>query len=343
MRARDGRVLAMALALLLTATAAACGASSSTSATDDTSGASAPTSLPGSTDRSGPSGRPVSSVDPIGVGVRRLVVTDPTRSTAARPPQAAAEGRVLPLTVRYPIDAPAAEVEVDDGPPFGTWPLIVFAHGFDASATTYAPLLRDLAASGFVVVAPEFPLSTSTGIGPAVEGDEPAQARDVDFLIDLLTGPDAPPSIGPLVEAGPVGVMGHSDGAQTVLLTGYSPSYINRRIGAVVAVSGRYSSFGGRWFGSGAPPLLVVQSATDELNPFAYGVELVQKDPHTAVLVAVDGTDHLGAVTDARAVVPVAHLLADSFAWWLRSSEAAKRRLAGDESTSPLRLVAAHD
>jgi predicted dienelactone hydrolase len=251
--------------------------------------------------------------------------------------------RTLALTIRYPIIALASPSEVPDAEPYGRWPLLVFAHGFDASAATYAPLLRAIAASGFVVVTPEFPLASSTVDAPAVEGDEPEQARDVNFLLDLFTSRKAPAPFDQVISPGSVGVMGHSDGAQTVLLSGYAPAYTDSRIGAVVAVSGRYSAFGGRWFGIGAPPLLVMQASADELNSFAYGVELVQKDLHAAQLVAVDGVTHLGAVTDPAAVVPVANLVADTFAFRLRGNLDAQQRLSDDLGWTPLRLVASHE
>jgi len=337
---------AIAVGVMLTLALCSCGASGSSSAGPatpiDPAGAG---SIASEADRStplGPSGAPVSSSDPIGVGIRHLVVTDPTRAIAARPPLPGSTSRALALTIRYPIDAPASAAETPDADIYGRWPLVVFAHGFAASADTYAPLLHSLAASGFVVVAPEFPLSSSTIAAPAVEGDEPEQARDVNFLIDLFSGPAAPAPFDSSIAPGSVGVMGHSDGAQTVLLSGYSPAFLDRRIGAVVAVSGRYSTFGGRWFGDDAPPLLVVQASADELNPFSSGIELVQRDPHTAMLVAVDGVTHLGAVTDPAAVDPVARLVADTFAASLRADSGAQMRLRGDVAVSPLRLVDSH-
>lgn len=338
-----GRCLPTAVAVLVMLLAGGCGASSVPDGT--VPGASVPPPVAGSSPV-GPDGsaaRPVSAVEPTGVGIRRLEVIDTSRPTAARPPRSATSTRVLPITVRYPISGPAADPEAPDAEPFGQWPLIVFAHGFNVSDATYAVLLHRLAATGFVVVTPEFPLSSSAGEGPAIEADLPEQPRDIDFLIDLLTGPAAPEPLGSIIEPGPVGVMGHSDGAQTVLLSGYAPAYRNRRIGAVVAVSGRHSAFGGRWFGADSPPLLVLQAAADELNPFSSGVELVERDPHAATLVAVDGVTHLGAVTDPRAVGPVARLVADTFAWRLRGSIEAQRRLATDLVEPPLRLVASHE
>ena len=271
-----------------------------------------------------------------------LTLADPSRRTGARGGRAASDSRVLPLTIWYPSAGEPGDADSVDAAPVGQWPLIVFAHGFDASAVTYAPLLRAIAAAGFVVAVPEFPLSSNTVAGAAVEGDEPEQANDLGFIIDTLTQGNGAAPITAAMELGPVGVMGHSDGAQTALLTGFAPRYRNDRIGAVVAVSGRFSTFGGRWFDAGRPALLVLQAADDELNPFRYGEELVRLNSGPASLVAVDGVTHLGAVTDPRAIGPVAALVADTFAWRLRGSTAAHDRLASDAMVAPLRLVASH-
>ena len=285
---------------------------------------------------------PPSSVDPIGVGVMHLTVIDPSRATSPRGGRPAVGQRELSLTVRYPIDAAPDVGESADAVPFGQWPLIMFAHGFDASAATYAAVLHALAASGAVVVAPEFPLSSSAIDGAAIEGDEPEQARDLRFVIDSLLGAGVPAVLGAAIEPGPVGVIGHSDGAQTALLAGFAPAYRDARIGAVVAVSGRFSTFGGQWFAPGRPALLVVQASADEFNPFRFGEELVRVDGGPAALVAADGVTHLGVVTDPMVVDPVARLIADTFAWRLRGSTAARDRIAGDSLVPPLRPVASH-
>ncbi len=334
--------------VMLILTLASCGTAGTSSARSplSTDGASPTTSTvlgARPEEQFGPSGAPVSSVSPIGVGVSHVVVTDPSRATAPRPPLPGSSSRTLALTIRYPINEPASVRELSDIEPYGRWPLVVFAHGFDASADTYAPLLHAIAAAGFVVVTPEFPLASSSIHAPAVEGDEPAQARNVNCLVDRFVDSKAPAPFDQVISPGPAGVMGHSDGAQTVLLSGYAPAYIDRRIGAVVAVSGRYSAFGGQWFGLGAPPMLVLQASADELNSFTYGIELVQKDLHAAQLVAVDAVTHLGAVTDPAAVPPVANLVADTFAFRLRGDLAAQLRLSDDLGRPPLRLVASHE
>ena len=275
------------------------------------------------------------------VGVTSFALVDTTRSTGARGETPATSSRTVPVTVRYPVAGVAGPDEQDDAAPVGPVPLIVFAHGFDTSQATYAALLHDLASAGFVVAAPDFPLSTSAAPGAAVEGDEGEQARDVSLVIDRLTDGVSSPAIAATLRPGPVGVVGHSDGAVTVLLAAYSPAYADPRIGAVVDVSGGFDDFGGTWFSTHDPPLLSLHGGADELNPLSADQELVAADPGPAVLVRVDGASHLGALTGS-AEGAVARLVADDLAWRLEGAPGGEVGVAADEAVAPLHLDSAH-
>lgn len=53
-------------------------------------------------------------------------------------------------------------------PPHGSYPLIVFAHGCGESARDFAPMLEAWAAAGYVVAAPDFPVSSLRSPGGGV-------------------------------------------------------------------------------------------------------------------------------------------------------------------------------
>jgi predicted dienelactone hydrolase len=233
--------------------------------------------------------------------------------------------------------------EIPDAPVYEPAPLILFAHGFDISSDRYASLLHDLAADGFVVAAPEFPMSSTVFGGAPDEYDVPDQARDLSFLIAAMTGPDAPVSLAEMIAPGPVGVIGHSDGAVTALLAAYAPRYADSRIGAVVAVSGDFDTFGGEWFTTNDPPLLAIHGEYDEINPFESSQLLVGNDPGPAMLVGVQGQSHLGSVTDSQVVPAVARLIAFNFRWRLNGLPDAQAATIETASTSPLEFVASHD
>lgn len=281
----------------------------------------------------------VTPENPSAVGVTVMTFTDLTRSTAARGDREALNTRPLTVVVRYPTVGMPGEDELVDAPAYEPAPLVLFAHGFDISTNRYASLLHDIAAAGFVVAAPEFPMSSTVFDGAPDEYDIPEQARDLSFLITAMTGPDTPPFMSELVAPGPVGVLGHSDGAVTALLAGYAPRYDDSRIAAVVAVSGDFDTFGGEWFTTNDPPLLAIHGEYDEINPFESSELLVSNDPGEAMLVAVQGASHLGAVTDPENVPSVAKLISYNFRWRLGGSASAKLATYETASTPPLKLV----
>lgn len=276
---------------------------------------------------------------PSAVGVSVMTFTDLTRTTPARGDRETLTTRPLTVTVRYPTVGMPSEEEIPDAPAYEPAPLILFAHGFDISSQRYSSLLHDLAASGFVVAAPEFPMSSTVFEGAPDEYDLPEQVRDLSFLITAMTGPDAPSQLTAMIAPGPVGLVGHSDGAVTVLLAGYAPRYADNRIAAVVAISGDFDTFGGEWFTTSDPPLLAIHGEFDEINPFESSEMLVGNDPGPAMLVGVEGASHLGAVTNPETEPAVARLIAFNFRWRLGGSADAMTQTYATASTSPLQLV----
>lgn len=296
----------------------------------------APTPVPSA------SARVVSPESPAAVGVRTVELVDPTRPTPARGQRMARTDRSLTVTIRYPTAGSADSDEQVDAEPLGPAPLVVFAHGLGASAERYSFLLHELASFGFVVAAPEFPMSSSSFGGGAVS-DLPEQAHDVSFVISALTGADAPPDIRDAISPGGVGLLGHSDGAVTVLAAGYAPQFADPRIGAVVAVAGDLHMFGGRWFSTLTPPLVAVHGGRDEINPMTSSYRLLDNDPGPVMLVEVEGASHLGSVVDPVNGAAVARLAAFDFLWRLSGVSTARDATYVTADTSPLRLVDDHD
>ncbi len=281
----------------------------------------------------------VSPENPSAVGISVMTFTDLTRTTPARGDREALTTRPLTVVVRYPTVGMPTDEEFVDAPAYEPAPLVLFAHGFDISTSRYASLLHDVAAAGFVVAAPEFPMSSTVFDGAPDEYDIPDQARDLSFLITAMTGTDAPAELSQMILPGPVGVIGHSDGAVTALLAGYAPRYDDSRIAAVVAISGDFDTFGGEWFTTNDPPLLAIHGEYDEINPFESSELLVTNDPGEAMLVGVMGASHLGAVTDPETEPSVALLISYNFRWRLGGSVLAKVSTYDTASTPPLELV----
>jgi predicted dienelactone hydrolase len=96
----------------------------------------------------------------------------------------------LVTEVWYPGSATGALLE--DGP----LPLVVWSHGYASSRTAQAALGEHLASHGYVVAAPDFPLSTFTAPGGPTVADVASQPGDVRAVIDHLLGLRAGPLAG---------------------------------------------------------------------------------------------------------------------------------------------------
>src|SRR5262245_26740788 len=104
---------------------------------------------------------------PHAVGVVAETFVDKSRPTAANGDCAKIPSRTLPTTISYPAVQPNGAPDTSGGP----YPLVVFSHGFGATAATYAALAEYLASRGYVVAVPTFPLSSGDSPCGAIAGD----------------------------------------------------------------------------------------------------------------------------------------------------------------------------
>ena len=259
----------------------------------------------------------VDLVDPTGDAVVRAASPDDVDA-------AGAVGRALHVEIRFP-DVRTA----------GPFPLVVFAHGYATRTVAYAALLDDLAAAGYVVAAPEFPRTSTALPGPVGARDAAAQVGDVSFVITSVL--DVAASDGPLrgaVRAGPVGVVGHSDGGITAAGVAFASRVRDPRVTGAVVLSGAQGDFGGAWFPAGSPALLAVHGDADAVNPFLSSESLYAADRSGSArfLVRVRGGGHLDAFTSARTRPAVVALVDDFLRAALGGDAAAADRIAADAS-----------
>jgi fermentation-respiration switch protein FrsA (DUF1100 family) len=128
--------------------------------------------------------------------------------------------RRLPTTIFYPAKrTPSADGDaVRDAPPRrGRYPLVLFAGGSPGSPADYAPLLQAWAAAGYVVAAPEFPVSSYAGPDDVAYADLPRQSGDLRFVLRRVLALDAAKVGIPAIDGRRIAVAGHSLGGQTAL------------------------------------------------------------------------------------------------------------------------------
>jgi alpha-beta hydrolase superfamily lysophospholipase len=125
---------------------------------------------------------------------------------------------------------------------------VLFAHGLALADQTYPRFLHDLAASGFVVADPEFPLSSGALPGPA-RSDPVDQAADLAFVADQLLDPATRPEpLRTVTFLDHLVVIGHSDGGITAAGFAANSCCADPRVGAVVVLAGALGRFSGGWF-----------------------------------------------------------------------------------------------
>jgi alpha-beta hydrolase superfamily lysophospholipase len=237
----------------------------------------------------------------FGVGVARCTFVDHTRGVlnySTAPTSILSNDRKLVTEIRYPTQFVAGEpYQVNGAKPAarsGGYPMIVFAHGYDVTPETYAPLLNAWVRAGFVVAAPFFPDENKFAVaaqhGANTEDDLRNEPADLTFVTRSILHASANLVNGcrvadGLVDPSELGLAGHSDGATVVgLLTlarGDDPqgvSYASLRAGldyrAIVIMSGQEDDTESYATAASDPALLVIQSAADQCNPIHNAVKL---------------------------------------------------------------------
>ncbi len=213
-----------------------------------------------------------SSFGPYRAGVRTVTLVDTSRATPANGVYAGAPDRTLVTDIWYPIVANGFE-EVPNAPitpTGGPFPLIVRAHGYSGFRKDSHYILRQLASWGYVVIAPDFPLSNLTAPGGPTLADIGNQAGDVSFLIDYMIAEKAVPSsfLFNRVDTDHIGAIGHSLGGATVILATYHATLKDPRIDATVALSPLACVFLDGFFDTSTVPLMIEGGTVDMITPY---------------------------------------------------------------------------
>ncbi len=250
MRSLPTLVLAVALGL----SAIGCSDDGGDTATDRDS---PPTTSAATTESTPDPGAP-SPLDTYEVAETRRTWVDTSRPTAAHGGQPELPERTLDVVVYAPEGEP------------GPWPLIVFGHGSSRAGDHYEGTLTAWASAGYVIVAPDHPLTSEGTPGGSKLDDVEDQTADISFLIDTAIadlGPDGDDEeLAGTVDPERIGIGGQSLGAITALGAGFNACCADPRIDVV-------TEFAGIWFplsgGEQDPattdrPLLMVHGGADD-------------------------------------------------------------------------------
>jgi dienelactone hydrolase len=224
----------------------------------------------------------------------------------------------------------------------GPFPLVVFSHGLGGDPGNIAAVVDDWVRAGFVVAAPNFPLSRADHPGGPDAGDVQNQAGDVSFLIDTLTGTlDGASPVAGLVDGERVGVAGHSNGAITTLGVTAHSCCRDERIDAALEMAGTPSPFGGGEYDFGrAPPYLIVHGTDDPLVNYANAVSVFNSLQGPKALLTIEGGDHGGYLgTAGRGHDALVGTTVDFWLAYLADDANALARLTSATSPDPFVTV----
>lgn len=218
-----------------------------------------------------------------GVEEADLTLVDESRPTAANGSYAGADSRTLVTSLWFPDEA----VE-------GGSPLVIYSHGFMSNREEGAYLARALARQGYIVAAPDFPLSNGGAPGGPNAADVVNQPGDVSFLIDTLTtmAEGDRPFPGE-VDVSRIGVAGLSLGGLTATLVGYHPRFHDERVRAVISIAGPAGMFTRRFFLTRAAPFLMIAGTEDAVVDFETHAAIIPDRAPQGTLVAIRGGTHI--------------------------------------------------
>ena len=215
----------------------------------------------------------------------------------------------------------------------GRWPLVVFAHGYQAGPSPYVTMLESWASHGYVVAAPEFPLTDQDVAGANLdENDINNQPADVRFVTDSLIAGGS--SLASRIDPTRVALAGHSDGAETALAESVSPPVAGEpAFRALIAMS--VQELPGVNHTSN-PPMLVTQGDADTINPPSYGYTTYQDGSSPRYLLVLKGGGHLPPVQAGSAWLPGIEAVTEAFLDTYVASDAGAPQIRASVPASPL-------
>ncbi len=267
--------LAVLSAATLLITLAACGGNGTSGPSSASrSHPSTSSTVPSTTTTTSP--RPV-PVGTLGVGVRTDIYVDASRPT---PPNGNAPGsptRSMSTTIFYPASAAPMTAAVPNAPPdlvHRPYPLVVFAHGFEATPSTYTTLLSRWASAGYVVVAPALPLLNGDAPGGPSHADYGGpNIMDLDFALGEAVrraGTAADPLAG-LIDPNRIAVAGHSDGEVLAYALGFEACCHDPRVKAVIPMAGNLANAQVMPTATGVP-VLHIMNDHDEYDAYSASI-----------------------------------------------------------------------
>ncbi len=243
--------------------------------------------------------------------------------------------------IYYPAQGPPTAEPVENAPPDtkdGPYPLILFSHGLGARGVFYQDVIKTWVSAGYVVAAPDYPLSNRNAPGGAsfgrAIGDTKNQPADASFVITEVIKLDKDGKQFGGIDAKRIGASGHSLGGITTYGVTYSGCCRDKRVKAAIPMSGLAGVVepADQYFQDGATPLLGLHGNQDGTVPYAAGTNAYGMAKAPKFLLTFIGAGHVSPFlggTDAQATV-LKKSTVDFWDRYLKGDKAALDKLRTD-------------
>ena len=224
-----------------------------------------------------------------GIVTLSTALIDETRTTAANGEFPGASERTLKVTIWYPREIQSA-------------PLLVYSHGLSSLSEGGKRVARHLASHGYVVIAPNFPLSNFFAPGGPNALDVKNQPQDISFIIDsaLAWNRDPGHALYNMMDPERIGVVGFSLGGLTSVLVAFHPAWRDERVKAAASIAAPLRMLGDRFFDHANVPLLMLVGDRDAVVGHQINAAAVLPRTNNAQMVTIEGGTHTGFVSIAR-------------------------------------------
>jgi dienelactone hydrolase len=285
------------------------------------------------------------TVAPIGtyaVGVMSTTFVDTTRPTDANGTAPARPDRTLLTAIYYPAGGTPSDKPVENATinrKHRPYPLILFTHGLYARGVVYEDVLKAWVSAGYVVAAPDYPLSNANTPGGVSfargVADTKNQPADASFVINQVIKDK---QLGEIVDPKRIGASGHSLGGITTYGLAYSACCRDKRVKAAIPISG----FGGlvepidQYFRNGPTPLLALHGNSDGTVPIASDINTFMRAQPPKFFLTFLGAGHIAPFlggTDTQATA-LQKSTVDFWDRYLKGDKAALDKLRKDGNVS---------
>ena len=209
---------------------------------------------------------------------------DTSRSTSPNGGAAGSPERTLVTSFWYPSTP-------------GTYPLVVFAHGYAVTPSFYAPMLERWAGAGYVVAAPTYPI-LSGDPGGASHVDYEKTFADTSFVISQVLALGGGDQIGARVDPTRIATAGHSDGEVISFGVGFLACCRDDRVKSVIAMAGDLDNANNPHVRDTGTPIMHVMETNDEYDPYPASIAWDRAnltDPRW--MVTLEGASHVPPYT----------------------------------------------